>query len=56
MNEGPHLHHLGRKTGAVGLSRGAHLPGLINGAQAVLPATDRRGGVADMSNGLTLKG
>jgi len=40
---------LDRKAGAAGLSRGAYLTGLIEGAPAVVAATDRRAGFGALS-------
>ncbi len=45
----PAAEHLDRKARAAGLSRGAYLTGLINGAPAVIAATDRRAGFAALS-------
>jgi len=45
----PAAEHLDRKARAAGLSRGAYLTGLINGAPAVVAATDRRAGFAALS-------
>ncbi len=45
----PVAERLNRKARAAGLSRGAYLTGLINGAPAVIAATDRRAGFAALS-------
>jgi hypothetical protein len=45
----PVAERLDRKARAAGLSRGAYLTGLINGAPAVVAATDRRAGFAALS-------
>ena len=45
----PAAERLDRKARAAGLSRGAYLTGLINGAPAVVAATDRRAGFAALS-------
>lgn len=45
----PAAERLDRKARAAGLSRGAYLTGLIDGAPAVVAATDRRAGFAALS-------
>ena len=45
----PAAERLDRMARAAGLSRGAYLTGLINGAPAVVAATDRRAGFAALS-------
>jgi len=45
----PAAERLDRKARAAGLSRGAYLNGLIDGAPAVVAATDRRAGFAALS-------
>lgn len=45
----PAAERLDRKARAAGLSRGAYLTGLINGAPAVVAATDRRAAFAALS-------
>jgi hypothetical protein len=45
----PVAERLDRKAHAAGLSRGAYLTGLINGAPAVVAATDRRAGFIALS-------
>lgn len=45
----PVAERLDRKARAAGLSRGAYLTGLIDGAPAVVAATDRRAGFAALS-------
>lgn len=45
----PVAERLDRKARAAGLSRGAYLTGLINGAPAVVAATDRRAGFIALS-------